>query len=94
MLFVACRCSRVACKTGLLASYGVNKFLIKYPVWFKDEYPEYVKHATFYGRLAGAEYIMNLDMNWDHSDEVSVLLVPMFDALTPFTTVRSRCLDS
>ena len=63
--------SRVAPSSGVVAMYGVNTFLIKYPAWFKDHYPQHVRHATFYGRLISSNYTVNIDVKWFHNDAVS-----------------------
>ena len=57
-------------KTGLVARYGQNSFLIKYPRFFDDDYEKSVKKATFYGRLIGEDYIINLDMSFVYDDKV------------------------
>ena len=65
-----CCTRRVGDRTGLLASYGANKFVVKYPAWFKDDYAAYVKHMTFYGRLINTDTIINLDMEFALNDTV------------------------
>ena len=68
---LVCCIRRVGDRTGLLASYGANKFVVKYPAWFKEDYSTYVKHMTFYGRLINPDAIINLDMEFALNDTVS-----------------------
>jgi hypothetical protein len=55
--------SRVLSRTSLQAKYGVNKFVVKPAPHVLASYPDHVRHATFYGRLASAKFIVNLDMS-------------------------------
>ena len=65
---------RVNRHTGLVARYGVNKFLVKWPRSFEEDYPDLIKHMTFYGRVLNHEFIVNLDMSLEYDVEVSVFL--------------------
>ena len=57
-------------RAGLLARYGVNKFIVKYPVWFNEDYSDYMRHLTFYGRLINTDTVVNLDMEFTENEKV------------------------
>ena len=57
-------------RAGLLARYGVNKFIVKYPVWFNEDYADYMRHLTFYGRLINTDTVVNLDMEFTENEKV------------------------
>ncbi len=61
---------RVGRGTGLVATPGFNKFVIRIPNLFFTEYPEHFKHITFYGRLISDTFIVNLDVDFTYSPEV------------------------
>jgi hypothetical protein len=63
-------CSRVGYETGLVASYGVNTFVVKYSKVTKDEYPDHVVSATFHGRLISQDTIVNVDISFEHDSKV------------------------
>jgi hypothetical protein len=63
--------SRVALGTGLVAKYGVNKFVVKWPRSLEEDYSEALRHMTFYGRLINTDYIINLDMSFEYDSAVS-----------------------
>lgn len=57
---------RVGRFSGIIASYGVNTFLVKHPKFIGEQYPNHVKSATFYGRLINTDNIVNLDMSFTY----------------------------
>jgi hypothetical protein len=69
IVWIPC-CSRVLSRTGLRAKFGVNKFVVKPAPHVLAAYPDHVRHATFYGRLASAKFIINLDMNFTFDERV------------------------
>jgi hypothetical protein len=58
------RFSRVGFDAGLVATYGVNTFVIKAPAVVADQFPDAVQHCTFYGRLVSTDAIVNVDIDF------------------------------
>ena len=63
---------RVGDRAGLVATFGLNTFVVKYHPQLAEDYPEHVKHATVYGRLINQEYIVNVNMSLHHDATVCV----------------------
>ena len=61
----ACSCAcvyrRVTAHTGLVASYGANQFLIKFPKVIETEHRQALQGLSFYGRLMSSDRIVGLD---------------------------------
>jgi hypothetical protein len=60
----------------LFASYGVNRFVVKFPRILAEDYPEHVRNATLYGRVAAEDMLINLDMEleYDHTASTELCL--------------------
>ncbi len=54
----------------LVATFGVNKFLVTYPAIVKQQFPLHVPRTTVYGRLIGHHTIVNMDVSLDFDDKV------------------------
>ena len=63
-------CSRIGYGSGVVASFGVNRFIVKAPLIVQQDYPEAYKHTTLYGRVAGKERLINLNMQLNFDEEV------------------------
>lgn len=61
---------RVANHTGLMATFGSNKFIVKYPKSVAAQFPDHVRSATFHARLISNKAIINVNMNFTHDDMV------------------------
>lgn len=69
---------RIDAANPFQAVYGVNKFLVTYPALVKQQFPQHVANTTLYGRLANSKNIVNLDVEFDHNEQVCVPeLVPV-----------------
>lgn len=58
-------------RTGLVASYGLNTFVVKYPRSVAVDYPDHIKHITFFGRLLSDSLMVNLNISFTHDDQVT-----------------------
>ena len=53
-----------------MASYGVNKFVVKCPHSVKRQYPDHVTNLTMYGRLVSETVIVNVNFDLEYSSQV------------------------
>lgn len=63
-------CRRVGEKTGLVARYGSNTFVVRYPQQLAEDYPRHVVSTTLYGRLVSPDAVVNTVISLHHDDEV------------------------
>ncbi len=66
--------SRVGAGSGLVATYGVNYFIVKAPKIVKEDYPEHVTNMTIYGRLISHQYMVNTDISFVFNATVRFLV--------------------
>lgn len=81
-MIVITLCRRLCDSCSLVASYGVNRFVVKYPSLFATLYPDHVKDVTLYGRLLNNDYIVNLNVSYNHDDTLGGYIVE-FDLRDP-----------
>ena len=63
---------RIVCDGCYLrASYGVNRFLVSYHPLLNKLYPEAIRSASIYGRLVSDTVIINVNVDFQHNEEVS-----------------------
>ncbi len=63
-------CSRLCYGCSMTASYGINKFLVKFPALLEAQYPNHVRNVTLYGRMLNTEYILNLNAELWFNEQV------------------------
>ena len=59
--------------TGLVAGYGINKFIVRFPAVTAVDYPKFKEHTTLHGRLISFDTIVNVEMSLDFDEEVCVM---------------------
>jgi hypothetical protein len=87
LMVVSCICvcfSRVGRKAGLVASYGKNKAVVKWPKLLSQTYGNDLKHMTFYGRLISEKFVVNVDVGFQYSNADGGYVVE-FDLRDPET---------
>lgn len=65
--FLLCRVCH-GCR--LLASYGPNRIVVRYPKLLARYYPAHVTNATIYGRIVNDDYIININPSFYHDKKV------------------------
>lgn len=66
-----CLC-RVCPGCSLIASYGPNRLVVRYPKLLARYYPDHVTNATIYGRLINNDFIVNVNPSYYHDSKVTV----------------------
>ncbi len=73
---------RVFRGSTLTASYGMNKFVVRFSEDMERQFPDYVKNVTFIGRLVSNHTIVNVDVDLEYNDTMGGY-VASFDLRDP-----------
>lgn len=60
-------CRRVGVESGLVASYGVNTFLVQAPLQSQQDYPHSYDRAVVHGRLVSSNRVISVTVSTAYS---------------------------